>query len=261
MKKYFRVWKQLANLSISSYFSNRIEYGTYFIGKVIRFGFFWLMVVSIFSHTESVSGYSKYQTILFLLTAFFIDSLSQAFLRGAYDFRNDVKKGTADYLLVKPISPLFVVMLRLTDIIDIAAVTLLLIPIVIIFFKIGIAINYFNIILYALFVLLGLVVVAAIHIMSVALTVWTMESESFIWVYRSSMFAALFPPEIFSGTVQIIFTFILPIIVIVSLPVKVALGLANFQGVAAGLAVAFVIFTGSLLLWRAALKHYSSASS
>jgi ABC-2 type transport system permease protein len=261
MKKYFRVWKQLATLSISSYFSNRIEYGSYFIGKIIRFVFFWIMVASIFKYTSAIAGYSKYQAMIFLVTAFFVDALGQAFFRGAYDFRNDVKKGTADYLITKPINPLFIVMLRLTDILDIIFIGLLTVLLIVVFLKSGILISAVNILSYLLFVGLGVVILAGIHIMSIALTIWTMESESIIWVYRSAMFASLFPPEIFSQPAQIFFTFFIPIVVVVAFPAKAFLGLLTLENALVGFAVAIAFFIGSLLLWRVALKQYSSASS
>ena len=117
------------------------------------------------------------------------------------------------------------------------------------------------IIYYALFILLGFVVVASLHIISAALTVWTMESEVFIWFYRTATFAALFPPEIFSHPIQLFFTFIVPIVIIVAVPAKALLGILTFRLALTAIAVAIVFFVGSLLLWKTSLKHYSSASS
>lgn len=261
MRKYFRVWKQLAILSISSYFSNRIEYGSYFVGKILRFVFFLAMILAIFSHTKSLAGYSKYQVIVFFLTAFLIDSLGQAFFRGIYLFRQDVQKANLDYILSKPINALFFALTRSTDILDIIFLMPVVALIVFVFFKLGILVNLSALTMYLLFVCLSMIITTALHIMSAATTIFTMDSETFIWLYRSSLFAALFPPEVFPSPVQQLFTFVMPIVVIVAYPAKAVLGLVSFQNVIVGLAVAFVFFFGSLLLWRIALKHYSSASS
>lgn len=261
MRKYFRVWRQLVILAFGSYVSNRMEYGSYFLGKIVRFSFFLLMVLAIFSHTQNIAGYTKYQVVVFFLTAFFMDSLGQAFFRGIYLFRQDVQRANFDYVLVKPVNPLFFILTRMTDLLDIILLAPLVALIVYTFSKLGVLGNPVVIVFYVLFVALGFIVVASLHIISAALTVWTMESEVFIWFYRTATFAALFPPEIFSHPIQLFFTFIIPIVIVVAVPAKALLGILSFQTALVALAVAIVFLVGSLLLWRTSMKHYSSASS
>ncbi|MFA5925679.1 MAG: ABC-2 family transporter protein [Parcubacteria group bacterium] len=261
MRKYLRVWKQLVILAFGSYISNRMEYGSYFLGKIVRFGFFLLMIVAIFSHTQNIVGYSKYQVIIFFLTAFFMDSLGQAFFRGIYLFRQDVQRANFDYVLVKPVNPLFLTLTRMTDLLDITLLAPLIVLIAYSLSKLGVLGNPAAVLGYLLFVAIGFVIVASLHIISAALTVWTMESEVFIWFYRTATFAALFPPEIFSHPIQLLFTFIIPIVIIVAVPAKAVLGMLTLKMVLIAFAVAFVFLFGSLLLWKASLKQYSSASS
>ncbi len=261
MVKYLRVWKQLVVLAFGSYLSNRMEYGSYFLGKIVRFSFFLLMVFAIFNHTQSLAGYSKYQVVIFFLTAFLMDSLGQAFFRGIYLFRQDVQRANFDYVLVKPVNPLFFILTRMTDLLDITFLFPLVALIAYTFSKLGVLGNPAAILEYLFFIAIGFIVVVSLHIISAAFTTWTMESEVFIWFYRTSTFAALFPPEIYSNPIQIVFTFIIPIIVIVAVPAKALLGILTLEMSLIALAVAFVFFGGSLLLWKTALKHYSSASS
>lgn len=261
MRKYFRVWIQLVALAFGSYISNRMEYGSYFLGKIVRFGFFLIMVFAIFNHTNNIVGYTKYQVIIFFLTAFFMDSLGQAFFRGIYLFRQDVQRANFDYVLVKPINPLFFILTRMTDLLDITLLIPLVVMITYTFSKLGVLGNPAAISGYLFFVAIGFVVVASLHILSAAFTTWTMESEVFIWFYRTATFAALFPPEIFSHPIQLFFTFVIPIVVVVAIPSKALLGLLTLKMALAAFAVTFVFFFGSLLLWKTSLKHYSSASS
>jgi ABC-2 type transport system permease protein len=162
---------------------------------------------------------------------------------------------------VKPVNPLFFILTRMTDILDIMLLVPLIAMIAYTFSKLGVLGNPVAIIFYLLFIAMGFVVVASLHIISAALTVWTMESEVFIWFYRTATFAALFPPEIFSSPIQLFFTFIIPIVVIVAVPAKALLGILTLKTALVAFAVAIVFFVGSLLLWKTSLKHYSSASS
>ena len=261
MKKYFRVWKQLAKLATESYMSNRIEYGSYFLGKIIRFAFLFLMIFAIFGHTQVIAGYSKYQVIAFFLTTYLVDTLGQSAFRGVYLFRDDVRKGNFDYIISKPINSLFFVMSRLPDILDMIFLLPLAIFIIFTFSKLNIFQDPIYILFYLLFLILSTMIITAFHIISVSLTVWTMESESFIWVLRNATFIGLFPPEVYSGAVQVFFTIFVPVIVMFAFPVKALMGMMTFEMASVAFGIATVFFGGSLLLWNASLKSYSSASS
>ncbi|MDD3487603.1 MAG: ABC-2 family transporter protein [Candidatus Moranbacteria bacterium] len=261
MKKYFRVWKQLAVMASESYMSNRIEYGSYFLGKIIRFCFLMLMIAAIFSHTGNMAGYTKYQVIIFFLTSFLIDTLGQAAFRGVYLFREDVRQGNFDYTISKPLNSLFLVLSRLPDFLDVIFIFPLVAFLFYAFSKLDIFYNPQLLAYYPVFLMLSFLMVAGIHVISVTLTMWTMESESFIWVLRNTTFLSLFPPEVYSGSIQLFFTFVFPIIVIFAFPAKVLLGLLTLKMALVALAMTFVFFGGSLLLWKTGLKHYSSASS
>jgi len=248
-------------MAAASYMSNRIEYGSYFFGKVVRFAFLLVAILAIFNHVKTMAGYSKYQVIAFFLTAFLVDTIGQALFRGIYLVREDIRKGNFDYVVSKPLNSLAYSLFRLPDFLDVIFLVPLLTLVIYTFVKLGIFSNPANILLYLVFILISTIILVALHIVSVSLTVWTMESESFIWIYRNAMFLGLFPPEIFSNPVQLIFTFAMPIIIIVAVPAKALLGILTPGMALAALAVAFVFFFGSLLLWKISLKHYSSASS
>lgn len=259
--KYLKVWKQLANCAINSYFSNRINYVAFFIGKLIRFGFFLLLIISIFRFTKSLAGYSKYEVILFFLTFNLIDVLTQALFRGIYLFKRDVRTGNFDYIISKPINSLFYCLSRLVDIADIIFLIPIIALIIYTILKLSISITILNIIYYLIFIFLGLLITLSIHIVSASITIWTMESENFIWFYRESMAIGRFPPEIFSSSMQFIFTFIMPIIIIVAFPAKALLGILGWQSALVALIYSISFFILSLLIWKKSLKYYSSASS
>src|SRR4030066_1755768 len=126
LRNHFRVWRRLSALAIGASLSSRVASATFLLGKLVRFRFFPLLIVSIFRFTKTMAGYTQYEVILFYLTFNLIDVFAQAFFRGIYLFKNDVMRGTFDYVLSKPVNALFYSMSRLTDILDIV----FLVPIV-----------------------------------------------------------------------------------------------------------------------------------
>ncbi len=259
MRKYLNTWLQLTNCAFSSTLSNRIDSAGYFAGKLVRFVFFWLLIVSIFRFTDTLVGYSKYEVLLFFLTFNFIDVFSQAFFRGMYLFQSDVRRGNFDFILTKPINSLFYSLSRLNDLLDIIFLVPITALLVYVMAQLNITVGALG--AYALFFAFGMVVVLAIHILAAAITMWSYESENFIWLYRYTMATGQFPSDIFSPRVQTLFTYVMPIMVIVAFPSKALLGRADSAMFVTALLVSTVFFGASMLLWRAGLRRYSSASS
>lgn len=261
MKKYIRVWKQLSNCAVSSYLTNRIDSTAYFIGKLIRFGFFILLIFSIFRFTDNLAGYGKFEVILFFLTFNLLDVASQSLFRGIYMFKEDVRRGNFDYVISKPVNSLFYSLLKLTDILDLIFLIPIIALLIFTVWKLQMAITFLNLALYLFLVFTGLLIILGIHIISAGITIRTQEGESFIWLYRDTMSIGRFPPEIFSPSVQIFLTFILPIIIIVGFPAKALLGILSWQWIIFACVYAIVFFSLSVLFWKWNLKKYSSASS
>lgn len=261
MRQYIRVWKQLTVCAFSSYASNRIDSFSYFIGKAIRFGFFVLMIFSIFNFTDAMAGYEPYEILLFFLTFNVIDLMGQAFMRGVYLLRTYIREGGFDYIISKPINPLFYILSRLTDLLDM----IFLVPIVGLLFytitKASIEISFLNIAAYLLLILNGIFIITGFHIIAAAITLTNVENQNTIWLYRDAMSMGRFPPEIFSPTVQLIFTFLLPVFIIVAVPSKALLGTLSPPFFILSILYSFVFFLISLWIWNANLKKYSSASS
>src|SRR3989344_1491638 len=115
---YFRVWTQLSGMAFSTFLTNRIDAFSYFVGKLIRFLFFLLLIISIFKFTPTLAGYTKYEALLFLITFTMLDELGQGFFRGIYLFKYEVNKGNFDFVLAKPANALFYSLSRLTDLLD-----------------------------------------------------------------------------------------------------------------------------------------------
>jgi ABC-2 type transport system permease protein len=261
LRKYFRIWKQLSSLAVGSSLSNRIDSAAYLVGKLIRFGFFLLLIASIFRFTDTLAGYSKYEVILFFLTFNLIDVFAQALFRGIYVFRYDISRGNFDFVLSKPVNPLFYSLSRQTDILDFIFLLPIGALIAYVVAKLPDPVGLSGVILYGSFVLTGMIIALGIHIISASVTIWKIESENFIWLYRESMTIGRFPPEIYSPAVRAFFIFAIPIITIVAFPVKAILQALDWKWMVFALVYAGGFFAFSLRLWEWSLNKYGSASS
>jgi ABC-type uncharacterized transport system permease subunit len=90
---------------------------------------------------------------------------------------------------------------------------------------------------------------------------WTLESANFMWFYRESLTVGRFPPELYGKLVQGFFTFVMPVIVVISFPVKAMLNNLNVWWILFATLYTIFFVSLSLLSWKLSIKKYQSASS
>jgi ABC-type uncharacterized transport system permease subunit len=116
--RYFKIWWRLSENAFLGVLAQKTGFTIFLIGKILRFGFFFLFLFYLVSGTRSLAGYTLNETILFFLTFSLIDSVSQFFFREVYRFRPLVISGNFDLVLTKPVNPLFRSLMGGADIID-----------------------------------------------------------------------------------------------------------------------------------------------
>ncbi len=257
MKKYFRLWTIVASLSVQANLTQRGGALLFMLGKFIRFGFFLFFIVLIGERVNQVSGYSLDQMIIFFLFFNLFDILGQLLFRGIYGFRQQVLSGEFDFRLIKPVSPLFQVLTRQTDILD----TPLLIIVLLALGYYSLGQPLVNLLPFLLLTANGLLIVTAVHIFVAGLGIITTEVDHTIMIFRDFSSMARFPIDIYALPVRTFLTLVIPVAIAYTVPAQAFLGLLQPQTILFSLVIGSVFFFLSLIFWRYALTQYSSASS
>ena len=262
MKKYLKVYKILAVHNFSSLIASRLDFWLLILGKLIRMGFLFVWVFAIFNFIEKLAGYSLGQTLLFFATFNLVDILAQVFFfRGFWFIQTYVKEGEFDRLLLYPINEIFLTAFKITDWMDV----LTLIPtgalLVYAASLLPVAPTVFQIALYVLLCGNGILCAFALNLFIASVTFYTPETENLFLLYRDLMTVGRFPTEVFSNPLQILFTFVFPVAVIIAFPAKVLMGLLSPLGILYAFLLSFTLVFLAIKFWNASLKHYSSVSS
>ncbi len=262
MKKYFRVWKQIAIMNFESQYGTGSRLNTTLLisGKLIRLIFVLTFLVFLLSHTKTLAGYNLYQTLLFFMTFNLIDVVAQFFFRGIYVTRNLVREGYFDTVLVKPINPLFRLASHMIDFLDLLFLVPIIGILIYVISKIG-NITLYGILGYLFLCFLGLIIAMAIHIAIASLAVATQEIDNEIWIYRDLMTMGRFPIDIYSAPIQFVLTFVVPVGVMISFPSKALIGNLNFEWIFVSIAITCLFLFFSIVFWRWSLRQYSSISN
>ena len=257
IKRNLKLFFLYSKLSLKTIFQGKLGIVLFTLGKITRFIFLLFMIYLVFSKTKLVKGYTLNQMIIFYLTFNIIDNISQFFFREVYRFRPLVVSGSFDLTLLKPHHPFIRVLVGGLDFLDL----FLLIPTIIltIYFILQLpSFHFLPLISYLVLIINSLIIATAFHIAVLALAILTTEVDHTIMIYRDLTALGRFPMEIYKEPIRGIFTFIIPIGIMMSFPPKALFNLLSPIFYLFSFLVSSVLFFASLKLWNLALKKYQS---
>ncbi len=262
MKKYIKLY--LTFLRINAI--KRLTYRANFILGAVLVSFESITVILgikiIFNHVGNIAGWN-FDDMLVLSGIFMIThALAWLFYKGGLnDLDKIINKGDLDWHLIRPVDPQFIISTHRIDLED-AARSLVGIFIMIYGLRNS---ELFTTLSYIPFFFITLVA-GAIVLYSFTLVVKTISFKSIQGWSTNSIFwrfhnLAQFPTDIYTGLVKTLYTFIFPLIFIATVPAKALTGKLTLQLLIGSILAAIISFTISRLIWKYALRSYSSASS
>jgi ABC-2 type transport system permease protein len=218
----------------------------------------------IYSHTDAVAGWTRWQVVLLVGCSYFIQQLfTLFFLSNMTEFSEHVRTGRMDFLLLLPVNPRFLVSVRK---VDLGAVVNGLTALAVI----GYALRQLQHVPRAWEVLgfvlccgAGLVIHYSITFLLACSAFWTVRSQGVVWGYYNLFNLARLPEGVFpQGLFRRVFTWVVPVLLVANVPSKTLLGLLDsWQPLAALGGMSAACWIVSEQVWRWSLRHYTSASS
>ncbi len=258
--KYLHLWWKLTVNSFLISLTTRFNAAIFLIGKVLRFVFFLIFLLALFTKTQFLANYTSTQMIFFFLTFNLVDTFTQLFFREVYRFRPMVVSGDFDLVLVKPMNPLFRALAGGADPLDMIMLVPYIASLVYIAVRVG-NVTPMSLILYILLVANGFFIATGFHILVLALAVITTEVDHTIMIYRDLTSMGRVPIDIYGEPLRSLLTFILPVGVMMTFPAKAFLGLLSPSFALISLIVGSIFVFCCFRVWKYALTQYSSASS
>lgn len=258
---YYKIWHIFATTAVQETFVNRGAHLLFFTGKAIRFSMSLLFLYLIKQNITSFAGYTASQMIVFFLTYQFVDVLSQVIFRGVYLFSNLIRTGDFDFLLCRPVNPLFCALVGKPDIND----AFFLIPTtaisVYIFSTLGISVTLETFLLYCVLLFNSLLIAMSLHILILVIGILTTQIDGVVWIYRDLNYLGRFPITMYLQPLRFILFFIVPIGIMTTIPAQILTGTQPTYSILASCMVGVTSIFVSTWAWKQALKRYTSSSS
>jgi ABC-2 type transport system permease protein len=107
----------------------------------------------------------------------------------------------------------------------------------------------------------GLVATYGLWILCAAAAFWVVRLDNLMYLLGAIFDTARWPVQLFPRAWRFVFTFVIPIAVMTTLPASALLGRLDAAGAAGTVGGALALFAASRLVWKIAIRSYTSASS
>jgi ABC-2 type transport system permease protein len=261
VQRYWRIYK---TFFVSS-FARELEFRANFVAKigqnVIWIFFFILILLVIYRNTNSVAGWTRGDAFVLAATCFFMNALFSAFFMSLNEIPQQVRKGTLDFVLTKPIDTQFWVSTRKFNFDQVGTLLAGLVMIVYGGWSAQIHPGSAQWIAYFVLVAAATLIFYSFNLALMTTGIWLVRVDN-LWVLGETvMQIARYPLDIYSSGLRAGLTFIVPLAFLATVPARQLVRGFDVKMLLLGVVWAAVSVGLSRLFWRFALTQYGSASS
>ena len=263
LKRYLHLYAALWKNSVAREMSFKGNFILWILVEILWFGLQLSFVTVVFSQTESVGTWTKWEMVLLVGASNFIQQLYQAFfLTNCTNLSELVRTGKMDFLLLLPVNTRFLVSLR---VVDLGAFINALFGLCVMIFaavKLNLHPTVAQIAGFGALCVVGILIHYSLMFILATICFWTVRAQGIVWGYYNLFNIARMPDEAFRGAFKAVFTFALPVLLVSNVPARVlADKISSPFSWLLLIGVGLVWAAVSELFWRVSVRRYTSASS
>jgi ABC-2 type transport system permease protein len=226
---------------------------------------FWVAVslvplLVLFGQRQSVAGWSWPEALL--VVAWF--NVLKGVLEGAIQpalqaVVEHIRRGTLDFLLLKPVDAQFIVSTARFELGHIADVISGLLIVGFALHRLGHRPSLGAVLATVVLLLAAVLLLYSIWILVISLAFYVVKVDNLSYLFSSIYDAARWPASVFRGVIAFVFTFVIPLAVMTTYPALSILGRLGPARLLGALGGALLFAALARQVWLGALRRYTSA--
>ncbi len=263
LARYLGLYAALWKNSVTREMGFKSNFLLWIVVELLWFALQLTFMLVIYSHTERIGTWTKWEVVLLVGAAHFIQQIFTAlFLVNCTQLSEHIRTGKLDFMLLLPVNTRFLVSLRQVDLGGFVNAGSAVAVMVYAARELHLAPSALQLAGFLALCAVGLLIHYSLMFLLAAVSFWTVKAQGIVYGYYNLFNIARIPDAAFHGLFKAVFTFVLPILLVVNVPVKLLVNkLESPWELALLLAMALACFTLSELFWRLSLRRYTSASS
>lgn len=263
IRHYLSLYGALWRNSVIRELGFKVNFLMWIIVEGLWFALQLTFIGVLYLHTENIGSWTKWQVVALVGTSHLIQQLFTAiFLTNLTALSEHIRTGKLDFMLLLPVNTRFLVSFRQVDLGGFVNAAGAVCVIGYALHRLDYVPGVAQVIGFLALIVVGILIHYSLMLMLSASSFWTVRAQGIVWGYYNLFNIARLPDEAFRGAFKAVFTFALPMLLVSNVPVKLLVDkLGSPFEMLLLTSLALLIFAASELLWRTALKRYTSASS
>lgn len=229
----------------------------WFMGQIV-------FIEVVFSYVGAIGGWSKWEVVLLIGTHQLIGQIFQAFFyMNLANLPELVRTGKMDFMLLLPMDTQFLVSMKQFGMDNVVNAFVGAGFVIFSLWKLAILPSVAQVLMYAAAACCGILIHYCVMLVFSTASFWMVRSQGLIYGYYSLFNIGRYPDTIYRGLFKLVFSWLIPIIIVANIPARLLIHAADNPWPTMLQLIAATLFMLGItrLMWRAALRRYSSASS
>ena len=262
MTRYLQVWLASARYSVVRTLMFRFDFFLWAVVELLWMSVNLLLISVIYEHTNSIAGWSKYEMLLLVGTSLLIQRFLMGFFWSSiFEMGRNIRSGYFDYFLAQPGNILFMASTRKIDLDGLVNSFVAMGVVAYAAHKLGLHPSAGDLVMYAVMVVCGLAIHYSMLVISISLAFWITSAQGVEGIYFTLSEFSRLPSDAFKGLANLVFVWLLPVVVVSNAPARTLLHGIEPRWVLALAAAALLWLGAAIFIFHRGLKRYSSASS
>jgi ABC-2 type transport system permease protein len=216
----------------------------------------------VFSKTDSLAGWGPSDLLVVVGVYLLVGGIAQMVIQPSLSrFMEDVRQGTLDFTLTKPVDAQALVSMRRIEIWKTIDVLLGLAVIGVGISRLGGQVTWRDVLAFAVVLVAGLVIVYSFLMILATCSFWFVRLDNILNIFQSMYEAGRWPITVYPPWLRASLTFIVPIGFAITVPAAALTGRITPPVLAGAIALAVVAPLIARWFWLRGLRHYSGASA
>lgn len=261
--KYMVLFLEGFKISLMRYIIYRINFILMWIQNLVHITFTLLSMEFTYYFVDSIMGWNKYEMIILISTTQIINALYRGIIRpNHHRFTSSIRDGTFDFMLLKPVRPIFTMNFGYFDFSSLLGMIL---PTIVICRYLPIIQNeltWRNVIMYIVLICNGTIVISLFMFLVYCMSFIFIRVDRFEEIYYTLMSIVEKPREVYDSVLsRESMVMILPLMTIASISVELLLGKTNSVSSIWCFGSTIFLIAASVITLKTVMKKYQGASS
>jgi ABC-2 type transport system permease protein len=262
MTRYLRLMAIQARISAASAMAYRTNFLVEGAISVVWLAITLLPLKVLFDHRAAVAGWTAPSALVVISYFMAVRAVLEGMISPSLaDLVGRIRSGSFDYVLLKPVDAQAMISAshyepwRVFDLLGAVAVAIYA------FVQRGGPPSPADLALGVALLVSGVLAAYALWILCAAASFWVVRLDNLMYLLGAIFDVGRWPVDVFRGAWRFVFTFVIPVAVMTTYPAMALLGRLDTRTALATAAGSLVLLALSRLVWRMAIRSYTSASS